>query len=135
VVSRVGYLDSSALVKLVIAEPETAALRAWLHRESGLIPATSVISRVEVTRACGRSGIPGAADRAADVLAGLSLISLTAETISAAARLAPPSLRSLDALHLAAALELKGSLAAFVAYDVRLAEAARGAGLAALMPT
>jgi predicted nucleic acid-binding protein len=135
-VSRVAYFDSSAIVKLVITERETSALRAWMSDGGNrLTPATSAITRVEVIRACAQSGLPDAVDRATDLLAEWSLISLTEATLALAARLTPPSLRSLDAIHLATALELEESLDAFVAYDDRLVEAARGAGLPVAVPT
>lgn len=48
--------------------------------------------------------------------------------------MAPTTLRSLDAIHLAAALDIRDDLAAFVTYDRRLFEAARGVGLPVRSP-
>lgn len=131
--TRTVYLDTSALVKLVVEEPETGALIAaladWPQR------ASSVIAEVELLRAVSRSeGGATLLSRARKVLAMIDLIELDASQRQAAAALPPATLRSLDAIHLAAAASLGGDLHAFVAYDRRLFDAARGAGLPALAP-
>lgn len=120
--SSLLYLDSSALVKLVVAEPETPALLAflaeWPHRVS------SALARVEVVRAVRRTGAgPAVRKRAARVLARVALIRIDAPVLAAAARVAPPQLRSLDAIHLATARSLD-DLAGIVTYDERLGRAA-----------
>lgn len=121
------YLDASAIVKLVVAEAETDALRRWLGRRR--VPrATSDLSRVEVPRACMRAA-PTALLEAQRVVARLSSIPLTRQLIDAAAALQPPALRSLDAVHLASAMAIREPLRAFVAYDRRLVEAAEALGL------
>jgi uncharacterized protein len=61
-------------------------------------------------------------------------VELSAGIADAAAKLEPPSLRTLDAVHLASALSLGDDLGAFVAYDRRLAEAAEAAGIEVLAP-
>ena len=60
--------------------------------------------------------------------------SLTA-VLEQAGRLDPAIVRSLDAIHLAAALMLGDDLEAFVTYYERLAEAARANGVAVVAPT
>jgi predicted nucleic acid-binding protein len=126
------YLDPSALVKLVVAEPESPALRelltSWPERVS------SVIAGVEVVRASRRVG-ETAARRANDVVAGVALVELDGEVLELAAVLEPVTLRTLDAIHLATALSLGGDLGAFCAYDARLLEVASSAGLEVLTPT
>jgi predicted nucleic acid-binding protein len=127
------YLDSSALVKLVLPEAETAALLAalvdWPNRVS------SEIATVEVRRAARRASTEEAVRRRADeVLAGLHLLRLDAAILDQAARLEPETLRSLDAIHLASAQTLGADLGGFVVYDRNLAGAARGAGLTVLAP-
>ena len=81
-VSRAVYLDASALVKLAMAEPETAALRtavsAWPRR------ASSRLSVAEVLRAAQRRG-KGAMEPARRVLAGTSLMSIDRRVIDAVA--------------------------------------------------
>lgn len=128
------YLDSSALVKLVLPEAETGALLAalgdWPQRLS------SEIATVEVRRAARRASAEESVRRRAEqVLAGLHLLRLDAAIFDRAAGLDPETLRSLDALHLASALSIGHDLGAFVAYDRALATAARGAGLTVLAPS
>lgn len=126
------YLDTSALVKLVVAEAESAALRTWLlasERE----PVTSDLARTELLRAVRRLA-PDRAVAAHEVLEAMTVLTLSTETFESAGRLDPPALRALDALHLAAALELGDDLNGIVVYDERLAEAANGYGIRAISP-
>lgn len=126
------YLDTSALVKLVVREAETDALLTWLRARPG--PAvTGDLARVELVRAVRRSR-PESARRAREVLDGCVLLTLTAELFEAAGRVDPPAVRSLDALHLAAALTLTDELDSLVTYDVGLAEAATGYGIEVVAP-
>lgn len=126
--------DSSALIKLVVREQETAPLRAWLAEHDKAAWAASSLTRVEVVRALAR--MQGAAVPAARrLLAGMDLVPLSPDLLEAAADLGPPSLSSLDALHLATALSLGPALDAFVVYDEGLAQAATDAGLAVVAPS
>jgi hypothetical protein len=122
----VTYLDSSALIKLVVPEAETEGLRVELARWTR--HASSALARTEVVRAAGR--IDSAAREAAwRVVRAISLVAVTDEILDRAAELEPVTLRSLDAIHLASALSLEEALGSVVTYDVRLAEAATAAGL------
>jgi len=127
----VAYLDASALVKLVARESESRALAAFVsemdHR------ASSRVSVVELTRAAARHGRRAVTGVEA-VLEALEYIELDAGLALAAAAVGPSSLRSLDAIHLASAQAVAGSLGAFVTYDVRLAEAAASLGLPVVAP-
>ena len=126
------YLDSSAIVKLVVAEPETPALMAFLARWPERV--TSVLARVEVLRAVKRTRAGAAVRRrAARVLARVALVTIDEAVLAAAARLGPPDLRTLDAIHLATARSLDG-IAGIVTYDVRLARAASRARLKTWAP-
>lgn len=126
------YLDTSALVKLVVAERETAALLAWLDgREAEVV--SSDLSRTELFRVVRRTA-PNQSERARLVLDSITLIELRTETFEEAGRLGPAELRSLDALHLAAALRLGDDLDSIVTYDERQAEAARLNGIAITVP-
>lgn len=125
--------DTSALVKLVILEAESGALRTWLMSREEKAWAASDLCRVEVVRAVARA-TPAAAGVAHSLLAGLDLVPLGQLLLSEAAASAPPSLRSVDAIHLATARSLGAALEAFVVYDDRLAEAARAAGLPTIAP-
>ncbi len=128
---QVAYVDASALVKLVVDEPERTALRAELVTWPAL--ATSVVAEVEVRRAVARVAAH-AVPVAEAVLERFERLPLDDGVRSAAATDAPATLRSLDAVHLASALALGDRLGAFVTYDERLADAARAAGLRVLAP-
>ena len=126
------YLDSSALVKLLREEPESAALLRYLadHPQR----ASSALARVEVFRALRRANaLPALHRRAELVLSSLALLPLDEPVLEEAAGLPPRNLRTLDALHLATALSLDG-LDAFVTYDARLDAAAASAGLLVASP-
>lgn len=126
------YLDSSAIVKLVVAEAESAALHRYLvrHREH----VSSALARVEVCRAVRRADASEATSRRAEqVLARIGLVALDEPLLRDAAALSPTGLRSLDAVHLATALSLDG-LDVVVTCDRRLDAAASGAGLAVESP-
>lgn len=128
----VAYLDASAIVKLIVKEPESAALVTVLAAMDRHV--TSRIATVEVMRAAGRRGRVNA-DRLHAVLDALDMIELTEEVANRAGSPAPAELRSLDAVHLASAMGIRRELTAFVVYDERLADAARLLGLPVLAPT
>jgi uncharacterized protein len=131
VTASVVYLDSSALVKLVIAEAESAALQAWIQPSMTL--SSCALARTEVMRAVRDAG-DGAIGRARDVLQGLDLIRLDDGLLEAAGLIGLPTLRSLDAVHLAAAVTLGDDLATLVTYEQRMAEGARALGLSVASP-
>jgi predicted nucleic acid-binding protein len=118
---RAIYLDSSAIVKLAVAEPESSALRRYLRRRRTLV--SSALARAEVARALLPLG-DEAVRRGDDVLARLELLRVSDRILAAAGRLLPAELRTLDAIHLASALELGGDLARIVTYDERVRAAA-----------
>lgn len=126
------YIDTSALAKLVIVEPETAALMAWFagaDRE----PVSSDLVRTELLRAV-RRAIPDQVVRAREVLESVTLVEITTAMYEAAGLLDPTILRTLDAVHIAAALALGDDLDGMVTYDDRLAQAARANGIAVIAP-
>ena len=127
------YLDASAVLKLLIEEPESAALESWITAQAGAPMVTSILAKVEVLRACRRLNAE-ALPAATALLAELDLIPLTTDVIDHAAEVGGPLLRSLDAIHLASALSIGVDLAAFVCFDRRLLEAASAAGLEAVHP-
>jgi predicted nucleic acid-binding protein len=126
------YLDSSALVKLVVREPESSALQRYLRRRPRRV--SCVLARVEVVRAVRPQGT-AALTRARRVLERLNLLRLDDPLLDAAAQLDSASLRSLDAIHLAAAQVLGAELESVVTYDVRMTGAATGLGLRVASPT
>lgn len=126
----VVYLDTSAAVKLVIAEPQSDALARWLV---GRNPVSSDLLRTELLRATRRAD-PELLIRARRVLRTVELLTVQTALFERAGELAPDVLRSLDAIHLASALDLGDDLDAMVTYDERLAAAARHHGIAVVAP-
>lgn len=124
------FLDSSALVKLVIREPETSALRRYLATRHQRIACQLV--RTEVPRAVRQFG-PGALAKARSVLRRVDTIRLDDDLLDAAALIAPAVVRSLDAIHLATA-QLARELEAVVTYDSRMRTAAQRIGLIVVAP-
>ncbi|HLM97056.1 MAG TPA: type II toxin-antitoxin system VapC family toxin [Acidimicrobiales bacterium] len=128
------YLDSSALVKLVQRETESNALRRFLRRNRADQLVTSALARVEVVRAVLIGG-PAAVAHARRQLSRLDQVLLSTEVLDRAATLAPDlQLRSLDAIHLAAAQVVGADLRAVVTYDRRMADAALDLGVAVERP-
>jgi uncharacterized protein len=125
------YADSSALVKLVIDEPESVALDR--HLGQGQLVATSRIALVEVQRAGAIANpSPAVRDEIERLLVACLLVDVTDALLRAAANLASASLRTLDAIHLASALRVEAD--ELVAYDRRLAAAAVERGLVVASP-
>ena len=127
------YVDASALVKLVISEPESEALLGLLSIRDDLV--SSAVAVVEVVRAARRaSDSPETVARARDVVRAVHLLAVDLKVLERAADLEPGGLRSLDTIHLASALSLEDELDAIVVYDQRLATAAESSGLKVLAP-
>jgi uncharacterized protein len=129
--SRV-YLDASAIVKLVLPEPETPALRTYLESAATIL--CSRLAHVEVRRAVARIARPGDKEHTDELFEGVRTIELDAAIGDVAASVGPPTLRSLDAVHLASALAVGEELDSLVTYDLRLADAAQAAGLTVVAP-
>jgi uncharacterized protein len=130
---QVLYLDSSAIAKLIIPETESDALARFLP--AWPLRVSSALARVEVTRAVHRlTQEPDRLRRAEEVLRRFALLRIDAAILEAASQLDPPLLRTLDAIHLASAVSLAETLGGFVAYDARLAQAARNLGLTVFSP-
>lgn len=126
------YLDSSAIVKLAVEEPESAALRRFLRRKRPLV--SSALARTEVLRALLLEGDEALA-RGRAVLARLDLIRVNDRVLNAAGTLLPDDLRSLDAIHLATAQQLASDLARIITYDERMSEAASHVGVQTASPS
>lgn len=125
------YVDSSALVKLVLPEAESSSMIAFTAKFDTLV--TSTIGAIEFRRAVKRHYAQQlwAVER---VLAEMTILELSHEVRRTAELLEPTILRTLDAIHLASALVIREELEAFVAYDERLLEAARLAGIPTVSP-
>lgn len=131
------YLDASALVKLVRDEPETSALRSYLV-DADLVSCELVLA--EIPRAVRRAAVHDRRlpldtllERVEELLDTVAMLPATADILAAAGAIAEPALRSLDAIHVAAATAV-APLDAFVTYDERQAAAARLTGLRTTAP-
>jgi predicted nucleic acid-binding protein len=128
------YLDSSAIVKLVLREAGSDALRSMLDETDDAMTATSSLSRVETARAVQRLG-EDAVSMALTVLRSFRLLEIDDEILDRAATLLPgTALRSLDAIHVASAESLGARLAGVVTYDRRMIAAAEQIGLPVVSP-
>ena len=127
------YLDSSALVKLALSDPESGALARWLAERADQPLVSSTLHRSEVPRAVWIAE-PGALPRAYRVIRRVARVALTQEVLDISATVPPKTLRFVHAIHLASALALKQDLVAFVAYDEHLLNAAKEAGLPVASP-
>jgi predicted nucleic acid-binding protein len=128
----VVYLDSSALVKLVVEEPESRALRTYLRREAERL--SCGLARTEVLRAVRPLG-PAAVEKARRLLRSIDLVRLDDTLLDAAGMLEPLTVRSLDAIHLAAVQLVAPMLGAVVTYDRRMADAAARLGFPVTAPS
>jgi len=128
----VAYIDSSAFVRLLVEEPESEALRRTLMRWPER--ASSTLLRTETARALRRSGNERLVGSARRLLRALRLVRIDEPLLDRAGDLEPGELRSLDAIHLAAAMAIGPDLGVVLTYDERLAEAARSSGLVVATP-
>ncbi|MEX2459403.1 MAG: type II toxin-antitoxin system VapC family toxin [Actinomycetota bacterium] len=131
------YAGASALVKLVRDEPESDALRAFLA-DADVV--TCELTLTELPRAIRRAAatdprlpLETLIDRAGELIDAVALLPLDRGLLAAAGAFAEPALRTLDAIHVAAAVDLS-PLDAFVSYDERQSAAARLAGLRTVRP-
>src|SRR5260370_2866690 len=113
--AEVAYLDTSAAVKLLMAERESPALRTWLRRRPERASAAQL--RVELVRVVRRAGFPGLIPEVRKLLAGVHLIRLDDALLDRAADLEPTELRSLDSIYLAATASSRHDLLDAVVYD------------------
>ena len=129
---RATYLDSSAIVKLAVREPESTALRRYLRGKRPLV--TSALARTEVARAMLPLG-PAAVARGEEVLRRLEVVRVNDEVLKTAGSMLPVELRSLDAIHLATAVLIGADLARVCTYDDRMISSAKALGLAVVAPS
>lgn len=125
------YLDSSALVTLVVQRPHVGDLERFLEKHEHERTCTSTLGFIETVRTCDRIG--SFPHLMATLLSYHEEIQLTGQIRDAAA-VVTGSVRSLDAIHIASARMLGSDLIALVTYDRRMADAAHHAGLPVVMP-
>lgn len=128
----IAYVDSSALLKLAVREAESPTLESAVLDYEGLV--ASRFAALECRRVARRVGTKRLLQAVEDVLDAIYLVELTPAILELAARLDPPLLRSLDAIHLATAISIDDPELAILTYDQRLAEAAAVNGLRVLQP-
>jgi uncharacterized protein len=121
------YLDTSAALKLVVAEPETGRLELWMAEHAGVPRVSSRLLRIEMLRAVARAA-PHRMSRANVVLSAIALLSMD-DVAPAAEVIGDKTLGSLGAIHLATAHGIRTDLSAFVCYDKRLRDSAQALGL------
>ena len=129
---RALYLDSSAFVKLIVAEPGTNEVRDFVGRTPAR-RAASALLRTEALRAVRHLG-PEALAGVREALRRVDLVAIDDRILDAAGSIGPGPLRTLDAIHLATAMALGDDLQAIVTYDERMADAARALGLPTASP-
>lgn len=135
------YLDSAAAVKLIHAEADSAALRDFLDERSNIEWVSSSLVEIEtyraLVRATGPADMPAVINQFHALLDLIVRIEIDSGIRILAQTVTPPTVRSLDAIHLATGLRIRnqGRLTTFVTYDKRLAEAASTAGLTVNIPT
>jgi uncharacterized protein len=128
------YLDTSAVAKLFLTEKETPDLRQWLADQSGPTLVSSALLGVELVRLLGLAN-PTMVSAAESFLAtSVDIVEITPPVLGDATRVPPPRLRTLDAIHLATALDLGDALDIMLTYDKLLAEAATASGLKVAYP-
>lgn len=126
------YLDTSAALKLVLPEAETAGLEIWIAERAGIPRVSSRLLRIEMMRAVAKNAAHRMS-RANVVLSRVALLSID-EVAPTAEVVGDSALRSPDAIHLATAHEIRTDLTAFVCYDKRLSDSARALGLPVAAP-
>jgi predicted nucleic acid-binding protein len=125
------YVDTSALVKLVMAESESKALRAYLEDRGPLV--SSALASAALVRATRRAW-PELETQAMRILEAIEQFAVDDDVLTRAARLSPPAMRTLDAIHIATALALGPDVEALITYDARMSEGAAAAGLSVEAP-
>jgi len=127
----VWYLDTSAFLKLIAFEDETSAMRKWFESHGPIW--SSRLLQTEAIRAGRRLGID--IDILSSALDAVSMVMPANTTFYTAGRLLPLGLRTLDALHIATALEIGDELKALVAYDKRMIQAAEASSIEVVTPS
>jgi len=127
------YLESSAAVKLLVTEVETAALTGFLQAASAAQRRiqSSTLLETELRRFAVRRGLAQA--DVTVIIERLEIIDIDRACFRQAGLLPGETLRSLDAIHVAAAL--RGGADSMITYDQRQADAARAVGLEVIAPT
>lgn len=127
------YLDTSALFKMLWDEAESSVLHRWMNEHLDIPLISSTLAKIELIRGCRRYDDAAISDAYAN-LEQVNLIPMRTSIVDTACQVGNSTLRSLDAIHLASALSIRGEISTFCAYDSRLQQAATEAGLPTLAP-
>jgi uncharacterized protein len=125
------YLDTSALGRVLLGEPDASAILRELTRWEQHV--ASRLLRTELRRVAIREGVLAQADQ---LLRTVALVPVDDAVLTAAETTPPSTVTTLDAIHLATAVRLAsaGALEAVMTYDAHLADGARHHGLAVVAP-
>jgi len=124
------YVDSSAALKIALDEAESSALAAVIDEADAQLVGCWLLE-TEMLRAVPRN--PDLTyEQVKDLLEFVDIIKTPRSTFQSAGYLPGVYLRSLDAIHLAAAVAT--NVDAVLTYDARMAESARELGLRVLAP-
>jgi uncharacterized protein len=128
------YTDTSALLKRVVIESESEAVRSFLQGRvaKGDLLVSSSLAWLEVWRALRRAGLTEIDAVAESALSGIAEFPLDEVVLRRARRVGQDELRSLDAIHLAAAIAVGAD--SVLTYDERLKASAKAVGLEVLAP-
>ncbi|NBU60749.1 MAG: PIN domain-containing protein [Actinobacteria bacterium] len=125
-------VDSSAIVKLIVDEPNSQNFGNWLKNcKSELF--VSEIAHTEVARAIARVDA-NLHRQLKTVLERFGIIRVSSQILAIASVLAPTKLRTLDAIHLASCLILGDDLDGLVTYDDSQTDAAQQEGITVVAP-
>jgi predicted nucleic acid-binding protein len=127
------YIDTSALLKLVWTEPQTDALTSFLKGATDARFVSSALLAVEARRGALRHD-PRGLPRVELLLGDVVQVAVSEAVVERAGRLPDPSLRSLDAIHLATAMLIRDDVDVLLTYDHRLATAAQAEGVPTVTP-
>ncbi|HEY3631547.1 MAG TPA: type II toxin-antitoxin system VapC family toxin [Jatrophihabitantaceae bacterium] len=127
------YVDTSAALKLLVAESDSQAFAQFYDDHADAAWVSSALLRIEVLRAVRRAR-PAALDDARDLLLAFDYVAIDDDVVEAAGNASGRTLRSLDAIHLVTAQLLDDDLTGLATYDDRLARAARSAGMKVVRP-
>lgn len=127
------YLDTSALGRVVLDEPDSDAIREDLAGFDAIV--SSRLLGLELHRLGLRTGIDR--EEIETWLSGVALVPMKDAILLAAEVVSPASVATLEAIHLATALQLaaEGHVASIMTFDRQLAEGAREHGLSVIAPS
>lgn len=124
------YVDSSAILKLLVAEKESAALTDFID----FIIKSSVLTRVEVVRALYRIS-PEKIPEAQSILQGIDLTPVSPAVLNLAENFGPLiTLKSLDAIHVATVIFLDKTVEGLISYDKQMIRNAKELGIKVISP-